>query len=555
MGGFKRIEDRPTPKEVYNWRVYMLAIICGCGALTFGYDGAFIGTTIARPSFKAAMGIDKMTKAQQTSMTTNLTSTFTGSAWFGAVFAWPCMEAFGRKRPMQVSAFLFNLGAILMTVTTHSLSMIYAGRAITGFSVGVLTATIPTFIGEFSPPAIRGQLTGFFEIAYQVGSLVGFWINYGITSHMDVTGNTSWRVAMAVQLIPGGMLAVGSIVLKESPGWLLRKGREGEAMTILSYVRKLPEDHEYLQQEVAMMRVVIDEERKLAGGKRGMAAYISAFIKKLKVPDIRHRMICLFWMFILMNFSGAVVLNCKPLRGGRLTPDYSPTLFTSVGIAKEDVNLYTGFYGLVKAVGAITFCLFIVDRSGRRIPWLLSASGCAITLIYIGAYVIAVDPASKKGMLSAAEQREGTGAVACIMLYSFIWSWGGNSNCWLVSAEMFPISMRSITGAFGAATQWLSSFAATMSAPHMQAAIGGWIFVFYGLCCVATTIFTFVLIPETRGVPVESMGRLFGGPSQYSQWRQKKVWPPIGIPPPVTEDVEAVSSDSEKAVHEHIDKV
>lgn len=72
-------------------------------------------------------------------------------------------------------------------------------------------------------------------------------------------------------------------------------------------------------------------------------------------------------------------------------------------------------------MGAITFCLFIVDRSGRRVPWLLSAGGCAIALVYIGAYVIAVDPASKKGMLSAGEQREGTAAVACIMLYSFIW--------------------------------------------------------------------------------------------------------------------------------------
>jgi MFS family permease len=323
MGGFKKIEDRPTPKEVYNWRVYMLAIICGCGALTFGYDGmlspcpqdlmagAFIGTTIARPSFKLAMGIDKMTKAEQTAMTTNLTSTFTGSAWFGAVFAWPCMERFGRKRPMQVSAFLFNLGAILMTVTTHNLGMIYAGRAITGFAVGVLTATIPTFIGEFSPPAIRGQLTGFFEIAYQIGSLVGFWINFGITSHMDVTSNTSWRVAMAVQLIPGGMLAVGSIVLKESPGWLLRKGREEEALHVLSYVRQLPEDHHYLQEEVAMLRVVIEEERKFAGGKKGMIPYLRAFGKELKVPHVRHRMFCLFAMFILMNFSGAVVLNCK----------------------------------------------------------------------------------------------------------------------------------------------------------------------------------------------------------------------------------------------------
>lgn len=154
---------------------------------------------------------------------------------------------------------------------------------------GILTATIPTFIGEFSPPAIRGQLTGFFEIAYQLGSLIGFWINYGITSHMDVTSNTSWRVAMAVQLIPGGLLAVGSVVLKESPGWLLRKGREEEALSVLSYVRQLPEDHEYLQQEVAMLRVVIEEERKFAGGKRGMMPYLRAFAKELKVPHVRHR--------------------------------------------------------------------------------------------------------------------------------------------------------------------------------------------------------------------------------------------------------------------------
>jgi cyanate permease len=121
---------------------------------------------------------------------------------------------------------------------------------------------------------------------------------------------------------------------------------------------------------------------------------------------------------------------------------------------------------------------------------------------------------------------------------------------------MFPISMRSITGAFGAATQWLSSFAATMSAPHMQAAVGGWIFVFYGICCFATLAFTFVFIPETRGTPIESMAKLFGGPSRYSQWRQKKVWPPHGIPPPVTEDVsEPGSPHGEKAELEYVERV
>jgi hypothetical protein len=45
MGGFSRVEDRPTPKEVYNLRVYLLAITCGFGALAFGYDQAFVRLT------------------------------------------------------------------------------------------------------------------------------------------------------------------------------------------------------------------------------------------------------------------------------------------------------------------------------------------------------------------------------------------------------------------------------------------------------------------------------------------------------------------------------
>lgn len=61
----------------------------------------------------------------------------------------------------------------------------------------------------------------------------------------------------------------------------------------------------------------------------------SSLASKLTPHSIR--MIILWWMFILMNFSGAVVLNY-----------YSPTLFTSVGIASGDVAFYTGIYGLVK---------------------------------------------------------------------------------------------------------------------------------------------------------------------------------------------------------------
>jgi hypothetical protein len=45
----KIVEDRPTPKEVYNWRVWLMAIIAAFATFTYGYDGAFIGGTTNVP--------------------------------------------------------------------------------------------------------------------------------------------------------------------------------------------------------------------------------------------------------------------------------------------------------------------------------------------------------------------------------------------------------------------------------------------------------------------------------------------------------------------------
>lgn len=56
-----------------------------------------------------------------------------------------------------------------------------AGRVLTDIGYGAITATVPSYIAELSIPSIRGILTGFFECAYQIGSVIGFWINFGIT--------------------------------------------------------------------------------------------------------------------------------------------------------------------------------------------------------------------------------------------------------------------------------------------------------------------------------------------------------------------------------------
>ncbi|GKT51677.1 putative quinone oxidoreductase [Colletotrichum spaethianum] len=205
MGGFKAVEDRPTPKEVYNWKLYIEAAIIATGSFLFGYDSAFIGTTIARNSFQRDFGINA---SNSNNISSNITSAFQAGALGGAVLCF------------------FN-----------------AGRALTGVGCGGITATVPSYIGELSIPSIRGILTGLFEVAYQIGSVIGFWINYGITQTIDPNLPVSWRIPMAFQLVPAGILFVGCFFIHESPLWLLRKNKTESAHKVLEGLRGLPIDH------------------------------------------------------------------------------------------------------------------------------------------------------------------------------------------------------------------------------------------------------------------------------------------------------------------------
>jgi len=466
MGGFKAVEDRPTPREVYNARIYISAILIAWGALTFGYDSAFLGTTIARQSFKDAFGITKMTAKQVADTSSNITSTFQAAAFFGSLFSWLIMENFGRKPTLQISAFIFNIGAIIMTVATHQLSMIYAGRALTGIAVGGITAVVPSYIAEQAPNAIRGQLTGMFEIAYQIGAVIGFWINYGVGVNIPASSTASWRIPMAVQLIPGGMLAIGTVFLKESPQFLIRKGKREQGIASLCYLRKLPEDATYIQEELEMIDSRIADELAVAGEGRGVWGYVKGAFRELALPGIRNRIVLVFCMFMLQNFSGANAINY-----------YSPTLFKSIGIT--NVNLYTGIYGLVKAISSIVFYIFFIDLFGRRNPWMLSAGLCCLCLIYVGAFVKIGHPDSSPKPLSPSTKKGGDAATAMIMLYSIFWAFGGNGLPWIVSAEIFPLRLRSLTGAYASMCQWLAQFVITKSTPSIFLAMGWGTFIFF----------------------------------------------------------------------------
>lgn len=182
------VEDRPTPKQVYNWKIYLLAAIASCTSCMIGYDSAFIGTTLALDSFITEFRFTQMTKQARDLISANIVSCYQAGAFFGAFFAYPVGHFWGRRWGLVSTALVFVLGAGLMLGADgeRGLGLLYAGRVLAGLGVGAGSNLTPIYISELSPPAIRGRLVGVYELGWQVGGLVGFWINVYINFFLFV---------------------------------------------------------------------------------------------------------------------------------------------------------------------------------------------------------------------------------------------------------------------------------------------------------------------------------------------------------------------------------
>jgi MFS family permease len=144
-----------------------------------GYDSAFIGGTLALSSFKNEFKWSQYSAHEQNLISENIVSLYQAGAFFGAFGAYAAGHYLGRKMGLQIFSGIFILGAGLMLGANGSrgLGLIYAGRVLAGVGVGGASNLTPIYISELAPPAIRGRLVGLYEMGWQIGGVVGFWIN------------------------------------------------------------------------------------------------------------------------------------------------------------------------------------------------------------------------------------------------------------------------------------------------------------------------------------------------------------------------------------------
>ncbi|KAF5871095.1 putative mfs quinate protein [Botrytis fragariae] len=482
-------ESMRTP-EIYGWRVFFLACSACFGGMLFGWDIGTIGGVIVMPSFTKKYHIDTLSKVAQANLASNIVSTLQAGCFFGSLASYYVADRWGRKPALLVAAGITILGVIIQCASDGHISALYVGRLVSGLGVGAASMLTPLYVSENAPRAIRGALTGMYQLFIATGTMLSFWVNYGAILHLK--GDTAWIVSLALQMLPAMFLLVGIFLCHESPRWLARQDNWEKATAVLSLVSNLPPDHPYVRMELEEMAEQLENERRLIGG----AGFLDLMKEMWTIKGNRNRALISIGLMICQQMTGTNAINY-----------YAPKIFLNLGIDSTTSGLFaTGIYGIVKMATCAAFLLLAADSLGRRksLLWTSIAQGCA--MFVIGFYVRFNPP-----LPNAVIPPVGYFALTCIYLFAGFFQFGWGPCCWIIVSEIPTARLRALNVAIAAAVQWLFNFVVAKAVPTITVGRAGYgTYFIFGTFCFSMFFFVWFLIPETKGLSLEKMDDLFG---------------------------------------------
>lgn len=67
-------------------------------------------------------------------------------------------------------------------------------------SIQAASMLVPVYISEQAPRAIRGGLTGLYQLFIATGVMLSFWVNYGAI--LNLKGKSTYVIPLALQMLP-----------------------------------------------------------------------------------------------------------------------------------------------------------------------------------------------------------------------------------------------------------------------------------------------------------------------------------------------------------------
>ncbi|AJV62337.1 Gal2p [Saccharomyces cerevisiae YJM1417] len=477
------IEIPKKPMSEYV-TVSLLCLCVAFGGFMFGWDTGTISGFVVQTDFLRRFGMKHKDGTHYLSnvRTGLIVAIFNIGCAFGGIILSKGGDMYGRKKGLSIVVSVYIVGIIIQIASINKWYQYFIGRIISGLGVGGIAVLCPMLISEIAPKHLRGTLVSCYQLMIPAGIFLGYCTNYGTKSYSN---SVQWRVPLGL-CFAWSLFMIGALTLvPESPRYLCEVNKVEDAKRSIAKSNKVSPEDPAVQAELDLIMAGIEAE-KLAGN----ASWGELFSTKTKV-----------FQRLLM---GVFVQMFQQLTGNNYFFYYGTVIFKSVGL---DDSFETSIVIGVVNFASTFFSLWTVENLGRRKCLLLGAATMmACMVIYASVGVTRLYPHGKS-------QPSSKGAGNCMIVftcfYIFCYATTWAPVAWVITAESFPLRVKSKCMALASASNWVWGFLIAFFTPFITSAINFYYgYVFMG-CLVAMFFYVFFFVPETKGLSLEEIQELW----------------------------------------------
>ena len=437
----------PTPRPVSN--------------ILFGYENSIVASGVN----------DYMGPAYAKSDSVNQ-GLLKGAMSLGAMLACPfagiLQDGLGRRVTL-IALLVAYLGCTAISATAPAypggFGQLMAGRVLTGMLIGVFSSTVPMYVAELSPAAIRGSLVTVNQVCVCVGILLGYVSSTALTPRWQPQCLAATPLAVI-------LLAAFVFVTPYSPRWLMTQGREDEARTVLVRIRA--GDAAAAEAELDAIRATC------ADAATGSSKYAA-----LLEPHI-------VWG-VTIGVVGAIMQQWV---GVNAVNGFAPNIFEAAGSSPAEAHVQTIYIGVAKLVFVVV-ALLLMDRVGRKPLLLVGCAGMAVS-----SALLAWSYSINSNLL----------AVASLVLYMAFFEISLGPILWLLLSELYPLKVKGVAMSIGSTMTWGMTYAVNVTYLPLSKALGNaGSFYFYAAVSAASGVWIYFYIFETKGKTLEEIQELLKG--------------------------------------------
>ncbi|KAJ5946121.1 hypothetical protein N7454_002960 [Penicillium verhagenii] len=486
-------------------KTYLMCAFAAFGGIFFGYDSGYIGGVLDMDYFISAfMGLDKATTpaadfvipAAKKSL---IVSILSAGTFFGALLAGDLADWFGRRITIIAGCVVFLIGVALQAASS-SIGLLVAGRLIAGFGVGFVSAVIILYMSEIAPRKVRGAIVSSYQFCITIGLMLATCIDYATENRTD---SGSYRIPICIQLIWALILGIGLLFLPESPRYFIRKGNQEKARDALARVRGQAPDSEFINMELNEIQANHLYELQAIPQGGYFSSWASCFTGSIWEPNSNLR----------RTILGTSLQMMQQWTGVNFVFYFGTTFFTQLGTIQNPFLL--SIITTIVNVLSTPLSFYAIEKFGRRPLLLWGALGMIICQ-----FIVAIIGVTDYGNHNAVAAMI---AFICIYVFFFASTWG--PGAWVVIGEIFPLPIRSRGVALSTASNWLWNCIIAVITPYMvdtdEGNLGPKVFFIWGSLCTCAFVYTYFLIPETKGLTLEQVDKMMEEttPRTSAKWK------------------------------------